>query len=251
MALVLNSKTTGNDDLALGYNLPSMRGVEAIHFLNGSLAKAAHNFALGKPDAQIVGSPTVGNGFIGVKGGANFLQTVIPETVEQTFMAVFRTSATLADDANRPALIGNYKGPMTTDPTKTTNGAQMFALSSTQVGMWRPRVDGVGGVVNDFSQATSMPVATFKLFVGRVDATRVSIRCLSDGAAGGQTGLAARALNSASHRIGSATERYLGSADMAFASIASVWWSDDEMLANARQLAAYLSTRFGLTGLVA
>jgi glutamate mutase epsilon subunit len=108
MGIVLNSKTLGDEASALAYVLPVDRGVEAIHFLNESLDKARRNYARGKPDAAVIGAPGVGSGFLSFQGGVSYLQTSIPESVEQTFFVFALNSDTLAYDAQRTLLIVNY-----------------------------------------------------------------------------------------------------------------------------------------------
>lgn len=250
MTAVLNTKSVGNDSLAFEIRLPVERGLEAVHFLSDSLVRSARNYVRGKPSASVVGAPAVGNGFLSMVGGSAYLQTAIAETNEQTFIAIVRNTDTLADDAHRPTFVGNYRGPWTAHDDLLSAGAGMMITSLTQTSLYIGRSADGATLSNQVFNSTMIPTA-FQMLVGRVSETGASLWNLTTNVRPADTtNNSPRARNINKHLIGSAYSRYLGKSDMALAAIASAYWTDAEVLENAKRLARVQELRFGMNGLI-
>lgn len=148
------------------YANPVRNGLEVSGFFNDSLAKVANNFAPGKPNFILRGTPTL-NGSVSARftGLSNYLQTHWKESVAATFMCVCSTPETVT----LPAFFGTSTGlPALQDTATTTFGYQMRI---TTFGAMRLNV-GYGTSISDDVQssiaATVSNHATMALFVCEV-----------------------------------------------------------------------------------
>ena len=97
---------------------PVERGLEALHFLNESLAKASRNYARGKPDATPYNMhspgvpPEMFENYARCKGLNSFFQTQTMEQQTQTLFVVGSSQDTLADVDHLPIFYGTYTNNM-------------------------------------------------------------------------------------------------------------------------------------------
>ncbi|GAA0766205.1 hypothetical protein [Brevundimonas olei] len=161
MGTRLIAKDSDYEDDAVEYLAPVRRGLEAIHLLNKSAAKAAKNYAPDKSNGVFVGSPLAANEqFIRFKGQSVFVQSEVREARAMTLFAVVRTLDALADDATRPQYFGTYRSPPADGSGGTTYGVAMYNNTATTLSAMAGRgnslADHVSGSVNTSnpSQAT-------------------------------------------------------------------------------------------------
>jgi hypothetical protein len=197
----------------------------------------------------VIGAPGVGSGFLSFQGGVSYLQTSIPESVEQTFIVVARTSDTLADDAHRPHFIGNYRGPAQANPALLSAGVGLQVSSATQTSIYVGR-SADGTTLSNQNLAMTLVPTTWHMLVCRAGSNRAGVWSLTSNVRNDTTGNSPRFMNTGLHKIGSAADRYLGSSDMAVAVISSAYLTDAEVVANGKKLAGYLAARFGIGGLI-
>lgn len=226
---------------------PVTRNLEAWHFLNTSVSKAAINYAVGKPDAAVVGAPSEFADYIQFKGLSNYLQTQTADYETQTIFSVIRTKDTLVDISHSPSFYGNYSSEGVgcylawdvasaslfktaaryTDAAKTVVSSSPTSLLSTMINM------GAWSLVIDRTKAG---------FNGVMNATTNSERTRTDTTFG-------RALSAKTFRIGSlypGASQWTGTADMALWAHYSTELADSEIAAIVARIRAYMSRRRGI-----
>ncbi|MCV9965446.1 hypothetical protein OIU34_26565 [Pararhizobium sp. BT-229] len=150
------------------YSNPVRNGLEISGFFNDSLEKVRTNFAPGKKNFIMRGTPVlaVDGNSVRFKGLANYLQTFWQESVAGTVMIVCATSDTLADDAHRPAFFGTSTGlPANQNINSTTFGVQ-FRITS--AGAVRLNVGHGADVATDLQSSIAITVvnhAAYELFL--------------------------------------------------------------------------------------
>lgn len=113
------------------YFNPVQRGLE--YSLLGDADSPGTNFALGKPDALIVGTPVRGADAFSWRftGLANYLQTEMLDTDAQTFIAVCRTFS-----LGSPDYISTAFGIPTLEDTSTNTWGSRFRAGSGSLLTW-------------------------------------------------------------------------------------------------------------------
>lgn len=252
MGVRLSAKGVDAEAYATEYGAPVRRGLEGIFFLNTSLEKCTHNYAPGKSSGvnSIVGTPTIGAGYLSCKSMTNFVQTDIRETEEMTMFVISRSpelppGATSNPSAVQPLLIGNY-GSVTAINTPGDNGSGCV--------MWTPsdtNCSGGGGYdsISDPNLNTNTQAALTgeDTKVWRIYAFRVAIGAVT--AWNGTTGKTATTVIDAprKRRLSKRTMRlasgYLatqtGAVDIAVAQIHNVALTDAEVTKTIANLKAY------------
>lgn len=228
---------------------PVTRNLEAWHFLNSDVSKAATNYALGKPNAVVVGSPLEFSEYIQFKGQSNYLQTEVAETATQTIFSVIRTKDTLVDLDHLPAFYGNYRS--------LTNGGSYLVMPAggTTLTKVACRFTDVGKIT-----VTSSPVSLaspsavdFGEWSIIVDITRSGVNAIqnptkSANAARTDTTYG-RKVSPEPYRVGSiyeASSLWRGTADMALWAHYSTELTESEIAAVVARIRAYMSQRQGI-----
>lgn len=148
------------------YSLPRMRGVEIIHIMRGSVARAARNYAFDKPNSAIVGAPVANTNFITFTNMVNFLQSRIQETDAVTMYAFQRPRT---DPAVSGSMIISTYTSIAADNSGASFGASIYnsfsSVAGVQVG--GARKDGATQLTGSaFVQAPV--IANFSMIVGVV-----------------------------------------------------------------------------------
>jgi len=242
MGVRLIAKGVDAEQYATEYAAPVRRGLEGIFFLNTTLAKAARNYASGKPQGSIVGAPVPSSLALAVKSRVNFVQTQISEVAEMTFFIVCRTAADGSVTADRPMFFSNYQGVnldggpsfglafYLTSPTRLSGGASYGSDAATNelklAGITKP------SVANSW--------ALFSLSVGP---TGVTLRDHTVGNSATISASTPRRTATAKIRIGSGVSAFDGAADVAVFQAHSVALTDTEITSTVLDIRAYMARR--------
>ncbi|MGF7161297.1 hypothetical protein FHS85_002932 [Rhodoligotrophos appendicifer] len=131
---------------------PVTDGLEGFFLFGVDAAESAKNWAPGKADASVVGSPTYGDDYAVLTGnGVAYLQTQVDHTEDMTFIAVARP---LSDAA--ASLISNYQSPATLHAGNTNGSVLSF---STGVGADGKVVANFGSAYNNAGTSTQVTAA--------------------------------------------------------------------------------------------
>lgn len=249
MGTAITAKNSNAENAGMRkFSPPVSRSLEAWHFLNEGVAKAATNYALDKPDAQIIGAPAEFAEYIQFKGLTNYLQTEVKESATSTTFSVIRTKDTLVGEDHTPAFYGNYRsgivggshlavavsgGLLTKVSSRFTDLAQTKVSSSPvnllagtiNLGEWSLVVDITKGGFNSIQNATTGAIRE------RTDVTY------------------GRSISPEKYRVGSvydASSMWKGTADMALWAHYSTELTASEIASNVAVIRAYMLRRFGI-----
>jgi hypothetical protein len=151
MGVRLIAKDVDAEAFATEYAAPVRRGLELVHFLNESIAKASRNYAPGKGPGVVVGAPTMSASDGLFRSGTNYLVTSMSEPVAGTFFIITKSPDDNSSASTRPGYFGTYRSPKISDPATLGNGIGLYSIGST--------VRAAMGIVVD-SVDTSSEVAT-------------------------------------------------------------------------------------------
>ena len=250
MGTALIAKNTNAEDAGIRKFIPPVtRNLEAWHFLNTSVMKAAINYAIDKPDAQIIGAPSEFDSYIQFKGQANYLQTEVADSVTQTIFSVIRSKDTLVDVAHSPAFYGTY--------SSASPGAALY-WDSTNAALVKTgaRYSDVG-LTTQTSAPISQSQASGQIVIGEwsliVDVTKAdfnrSINATKNSTRTSASVTYGRAPASIPFRVGSAyagSQNWAGSADMALWAHYSTELTDSEIVAVIARIRAYMLQRHNI-----
>lgn len=227
---------------------PVTRNLEAWHFLNNGVAKAATNYALDKPDAQVVGAPLEFPSYIQFKGLTNYLQTDVAESATSTTFSVIRTKDTLVGADHTPAFYGNYRSGVA--------GGSYLAVAVSGGALTK-----VASRFSDPSQAaaTSSPITLSAEAINLggwsliIDITRAGFNAIQNATTGvirERTDVTyGRSISPGKYLVGSAYEAssmWKGTADMAMWAHYSTELTTSEIAAVVARIRAYMLRRFGI-----
>lgn len=251
MGTAITAKNSNAENAGMRkFSPPVSRSLEAWHFLNEGVAKAATNYALDKPDAQIIGAPAEFAEYIQFKSLTNYLQTQVNESATQTTFSVIRTKDSLVDAAHSPSFYGNYRSG--------SQGGSYLAIPSGGASLTK--------VSSRFSDAgkttvTSSPIsliASTEVNLGEwsliVDVTKANFNAIQNATRSinkQRTDTTyGRKISAEPYRIGSVYESsggWLGTADMAFWAHYSTELTPSEIASTVEVIRAYLLRRFGIS----
>jgi len=213
--------------------LPVMRGVQGMFLLGGTLAQSCKNLIPDKPNATVIGAPTVSANSIGCQGLVNCLQTSILQTAEMTIYVVGKSADTFVDNAHRPMFVSNYLGTRVGDATKNSNGVYVGVTGS--AGAPQATLQGVHSVINPDgtsaaigAQISVADMSTYKLMTSRKIATSREIRNETNNQSQIVPSALPDDLGTRALRIGSGYSAFGGLCDLALVIIATVGHTDDE-----------------------
>lgn len=246
MGARLIAKGIDAEKYAFEYAAPVRRGLEGVFFLNDSLEKCARNYAPGKNDGVIVGTPTVNSQFMSGKSATSYIQTDIQETEEMSFFVIARAMAIPAGNpvpaADQPILLGNYMSGAWSGVVQWFSTQTSFSTN--------------GGYGNDDASninlgagVTPNDVSHWGLYGGRVRQVAVDTKNFTNGLVMNRlsapygprrlSGSVGRPL-----RVGSGYQTtQTGLWDMAAAFIYSVGLSDEEQATMVADIRAYAARR--------
>ncbi|AJQ47965.1 MULTISPECIES: hypothetical protein [Pseudomonas] len=240
----LVAKGIDAEQFASEYSAPVRRGLEAIHFLNTTPAKAAKNYAPGKDKEQgkIVGAPVASSGFLSCKGTVDCIETAVAETENMTIFVAARTAVDGSVAADRPMFFGNYQG-------FNIDGGVAWGVSLYLSGL--NRITGTAGFgvdaadnTNIVSGVTRTVASKWGLYMLQVSAAGTTIRDFTTGLS--QTIAPAgrpRRLALGKVRIGSGQTGLLGACDVAIFQAHNVVLTEAEIQATVADHRAYLARR--------
>jgi hypothetical protein len=228
---------------------PVTRNLEAWHFLNTDVMKAARNYAMDKPDAQVIGAPAEFGSYIQFKGQANYLQTQVADATTQTIFSVIRSKDTLVDVAHSPAFYGTYS-------TAALGGALYWDSTNAALVKTGARYSDAGQTTQT-SAPISQSAASNQIAIGDwsliVDVTKSdfnrSINATKNSTRTSASVTYGRAPASVPFRVGSAypgSSLWAGTADMAMWAHYSTELTDAEIAAVIARIRAYMSQRHGI-----
>lgn len=250
MGTALIAKNTNAENAGMRKFIPPVtRNLEAWHFLNTNVAKAAHNYAIGKPDAVVEGTPVEFASYIQFKGQTNFLSTQVMESPTQTIFSVIRSKDTLVDDAHGPAYYGTYSAshfgcalywePSTNSLVKTAARFSNVEQTVSTSGGISQSVATNGLVMGEWSLFVDVTKSDFNR---SINATKNSVRTSATVTYG-------RNLSAQSYRVGSAypaSRNWFGTADMALWAHYSTELTDSEIAAVIARIRDYMFQRFAI-----
>ena len=240
--------TNGIDSGMHKFFPPVSRGLEAIHFLSGGVARAQRNYAWGKPDASVVGAPIETPNYLTLKGLTNFIQTEVPDTVLQTTFRVVRTLDSLVDADHCPGFEGSYS-------SGSNFGTMLYGNVSGNISQNSARFTDAtlttltpGGTT--LVSGADIDRANFALIVTIVGAKFTTVRNETKGTVKvGATNEFGRRPSTLPFRIGSAYEGntlYKGTCDVALWAHHSVELTPSEVALNVARYRAFLLKRHGI-----
>lgn len=226
---------------AVGFNAAVPEGLKGLWFFNRGVRKSRKNLALGGLDADIFGTPADQGTFIRFKGGANFFQTKVKDTVGLTQIAVIKSPDTMADLAHSPMFVTNYgSGSADGFLSSGISGAGIYAnLSAANITMSGSRyTTSANTAVTSGGTSIAVDVTVWKMVASRVRADRAQRNNLTDGTTtAGNFTSQARVLAAGDFRIGSAYDgQWGGIADVAAVVMYDRFITDAELSAMAAQL---------------
>lgn len=243
MGVRIIAKDVDAEAYATEYSSPVRRGLEGIHFLNGTAAKAARNYAPGKSSGVVIGAPAATTGFLSCKSLSNFIQTDIPESDLATVFVIARSTDVGTADAVRPAFYATQDGPGA-DGAGTAQGLAVWH-SGSQVRSLVGYLTPAAATFIDVNLVEPL-VANFALYVQVVAADKLELRDVTRSltASVAPTGTRRRTTNK--FRIGSSFKSLGGTSDIAVFQVHSVVLSEAEIAAVVADLRAY-AARKGIT----
>lgn len=244
------AKDVDVEDTATEFMLPVMDGMEAIHFCNGSVAKAARNYAPGKPNAVIKGAPVAHADYITFQGNVNYLETRTQESAAQTVYCISRAIGDLLTSSTQSMAVSTF-----TRPAAAGGGATFgVALSYLDPGSG-PILQAIGSrgtsTSDDINGSIGLAIPTptnWRLGAALIKnaTTKNEVHNLTTNEkAISSAANTPRFPSSGFFRIGSSysTAAFLGEIDIAFVAIASVAHAEAQMQANAAALRQYFDPR--------
>lgn len=231
----LIAKGVNAEDFAFEYAAPVRRGLEGMFFLNTSLEKLARNYAPGKPQGKIVGSPVANTNWATLTSNTSYIQTDISDTVEMSFFAIVRSDLQTGGPSIVP--IGNYQ---VGDPV----GVSMYSAAQDRLATTAGGGNDSSSSQNFTCSAIGQQLSVWGLYSGVITAGNISMRNHTSGVSNNTVITLPRRLSSRKLRIGSAySAQMTGVCDMMLAQIHNVAVTEDERASTIADLRAYALRR--------
>lgn len=245
MGVRLVAKGVDAESVATEYAAPVRRGLEAVHFLNTSLTKAARNFAPGKGQSKVVGAPVPQTAYLTCKGMVNFIESAMSETESMTMFVIARTAVDGSVVADRPMFLGNYQGQA--GDSGPAYGVSIYLSALNRITATAGYGSDAGTNTNVLAGVTKPAVANvWGLYMIQVTPTAVVMRDFTVGLTQTTSASLPRRLSTGKIRIGSGQTNLSGNCDVAVFQGHSVALNESEIQATAADLRAYAARR-GLT----
>ena len=153
---------------------PVTRGLEGWFCFDTDISRIGLNRAPGKPDATIVGSPTVFSSYARFTGLSHYLNTGINETADMTILVVGKAAnaipagAAATGDATTPMYCGTFFGPGTiVDGYPSTTGIGLHHNAPAVQVLTAGRSSGAGLTTSAQAQIAADVPTAWGLRVGR------------------------------------------------------------------------------------
>lgn len=244
MGTIIKASGVDAEQGATEFIPPVTRGLEGIFFLNSSREKASRNYAPGKPDGAIVGTPTINPSYINARSQSNYVQTEVVESEEVTIFCIARTTDPGSNLPTRAAWYGTYR-----------NQGANAAVWNPGVSAWRD--NGTFRANAGYGDDPAAPVqrqvvisaadfSAWSLYVHRVRAADVYFTDVTRGLSGSTSAIGARQRSVGKFRIGGVYYEFLGQCDVAVWQVHSVALNDQEIASIVANLRAY-ALKLGIT----
>ncbi len=222
--------------------LPVMSGLQGFFLPHESASKAAKNWAIGKDDGVVVGSPTYAAGYASLESnGVAYIETPVVESPEMTIMFAGRGTTDSSTNDLTPIFVSSR-----------TAAAALGGLGGIQLYPNSPSVQRVYFSQWDGSVSQS-PIAfvssyspnSWQFISARVTATTARIRNLTTGAIGADLALSgSRNPGSGKIRIGSMIDAtWKGKSDAALCGLYNRALTDAEEVSMYNWAKTYLATK--------
>lgn len=227
---------------------PVIRNLEGWFCFDTALERIGFNRAPGKGNAKLVGNPTVFGTHARFKGGANYLETLIAESVKFTVLVVGKTPGPLGGTGTPTAApyVGNYAGA-SSNPLGS-GGMCLYHQTDTTLGGQAWRVNSTGDGTTS-SQATANDTSSaWGLRVLRSDGVNgTKVMNLTTGISSNQPLATTRITATSPLRIGGVYgTTFLGETDISHVVVFSDALTDDEI----NQVAAVMRRRMARLGIL-
>lgn len=232
---------------------PVIRGLEGWFCFDTDISRIGFNRAPGKPDASIIGSPTVFSNYARFTGLSHYLNTGISETADMTILCVGKAAAAVpasaspSGDATTPMYCGTYSGSGTiVEGYSSTYGIALHHNAPTYQSFTAARSDGPGSVTSAQAQITSDVPTDWGLRVGRTGQNVLSYtNNLTTNKPRSNTSSTIRVPSNRTLRIGGGYTNFAAQVDISQIVIFSVALTDAEI----SQIAALMRTRAARLGI--
>lgn len=143
-------------NLGIGLIPPVFDGLEYLGLFGSDATKSSRNYARGKPNGSIVGSPVFQPNYMSLDGDTSYLDTGVTETADMTVIAVTRSTDTLATQDQFFYILGNQTGVSIPRAPASGAGMALYFGSTTSLG-WRPGYWSGSATVTGLVTATVDP----------------------------------------------------------------------------------------------
>lgn len=239
MGVRLVAKGVDAESFATEYAAPVRRGLEAIHFLNTNLVKAARNYAPGKEQGRVIGAPVPQTAYLSCKGTVNCIESAMSETEAMTVFVVARTATDGSIVAERPMFMGNYQG-LNVDGGAAW-GSSIYLSDLNRITATAGFGADAASNVNSRAGVTKTAVANqWALYMLQVSSAGVTIRDFTSNLTQNTGASIPRRLATGKIRIGSGQSNLLGSCDVALFQGHSLLLTEAEIQTTVADLRAYM-----------
>ncbi|WP_154675918.1 hypothetical protein [Entomohabitans teleogrylli] len=230
---------------------PVIRGLEGWFCFDTDIARAGFNRAPGKSDATLIGSPTVSDNHIRLKGLTNYLTTDIIESSDMTVLIISRAvsvpdGSPAVPGESTPMHFGTYSGTAAISGYTTSYGVSIYNQYPDRTLAAGTRDDGTGSNV---TSATASHIEAINDWGLRVLRTGNNVSTdyinLTTNSKASTTNTNIRVPTTQTLRIGSGYVGFAGTVDVSQLIVYSVVLTDAEI----SQIAALMRTRAARLGI--
>lgn len=223
-------------------------GLRGLWFLNTDADNAAFNLATQKR-SKIIGDPVGYPAQIRFTASLNYIETEVAETAAMTVMAVARSTASMADNANRPVYVSNNSSPAVDPSGPPAYGYSLWPLDADSMISAASHFTNAGSTTSTSGgrQLDGPSTGTWAFHCSRVDNVNNTLDNLTVGQSTTVAFPYPRNLSRGTMRIGANYNgAYGGFCDMAFVAMWSRFLSDAERDVMYSQIKTVLHDVFAL-----
>lgn len=222
--------------------LPVMSGLQGFFLPHESPSKAAKNWAIGKDDGVVVGSPTYAAGYVSLESNSvAYIETPVVETPEMTILFAGRGTTDSSTADLTPVFVSSRTAAAALGGA---GGIQVYADTASRQRVYFSQWDG-GSAQNAIASVNSYSINTWEFISARVTATTARIRNLTTGVIGADLVLSGtRNPGSGKIRIGSMIDAtWKGKSDAALCGLYNRALTDAEEVSMYNWAKTYLATK--------
>ncbi|MBW9090827.1 hypothetical protein JNB91_23735 [Rhizobium wenxiniae] len=214
--------------LKLGLILPVAAGCQGFFLPNTSAERAVKNWAPGKVDGTLVGSPVFTSGYSSLQSNSvAYIETPVVESPQMTILYAGRGTTDSSTDDLSPVFVSSRSSP---GALGLTGGIQLYPNTASTQRIFFSQWTGSTSI-NTIGVISSYSVGAWQFIAGRITATTYSIRNLTTGVASSEAALSnTHNPGSGKIRIGSMIDStWKGKSDAAFCAMYDRALSDTEI----------------------